>query len=732
MDIDKLCRQCFAPLNQQGDCTVCHGDGGQRPASHLPQQTILNGKYVVGQSLRQDAQGITYLAYDLMLELCVAIKEYFPADMLSRSSDGFVVIPAAEKSGLLEDELTQYLEEARILTEFKSLPNTAGVLDYFRENGTAYCVMHYIRGRSLRELLPQQGLFRYEQAIRVLLPVMDSLSQMHTKDIFHRDICPDNILLTQDGRPVLLNTGAALILQSPASAKKQLIPKPGYAPKELYRQYEAQGAWTDVYGMAATLYNMVTGQRPTEALHRVSLDRLVYPTQMGAAAPALLDVVLKKALSVEAAERYQSLEEFSFALRAVLESGSARTAVPAVQKPEKKSPLVPLVIAGAVMVAAAVVTVLLVFGPKPQDNALPAQVQNAASQDSEETAQRVPFDLEVTLKKTAQYDKDYGECVTVTPRFETADTALLDLLDDKITSRITDQNYAEPMRGVMLQAMDESFVQALCFFDNGGIDGVKNVGVCIDVKNLKRITWKNMFEPDDIDDVEEKLNKDTVDLLNNASAPGYSASGDIFQGDTPFFIDREGITFMLNISALPSSGITQTQLVKFPWDYLGFKLAYSREDMPLSTKLGLSASSWPVLAPYDYSRYIDYIDSLPGETVGGYDVEDGDEEDPGDYSPANEDEAYYQEIDNLIFQGEYRYYSYSELADKSEWELCIIRNGMFALSGKIFTGNVWCIDYFPSRSWYTPVKSNVRDEMNDYQKENVRLITRIEEEYGWR
>jgi serine/threonine protein kinase len=141
------------------------------------------------------------------------------------------------------------------------------VKSFFRAHGTGYCVMDYVEGLTLKQYLERQpgGRISVEQAWRLLQPVMDALRAVHREGLLHRDLAPDNIYITRQGRVKLLDFGAARFAAGEHSKSLSIILKPGYAPEEQYRSRGKQGPWTDVYGLAATFYRAITGTPPPEA-----------------------------------------------------------------------------------------------------------------------------------------------------------------------------------------------------------------------------------------------------------------------------------------------------------------------------------------------------------------------------------------------------------------------------------------------------------------------------------
>jgi hypothetical protein len=178
--------------------------------------------------------------------------------------------------------------------------------------------MDYVDGITLRHYLDQQpgGRISVADALKLLMPVMDALRAVHKAGLLHRDLAPDNIYLTEDGRIKLLDFGAARFAASEHSKSLSIILKPGYAPEEQYRARGKQGPWTDVYGLAATCYRAITGAVPPEALDRLDNDDLVPPSRLGIAITPGQEATLLQALAVKAGQRFQSMAELQQAWRA--------------------------------------------------------------------------------------------------------------------------------------------------------------------------------------------------------------------------------------------------------------------------------------------------------------------------------------------------------------------------------------------------------------------------------
>ncbi len=305
------CPNCFGDFSA-APCPHCGWQpGADNPPPALALSTLLDGRYRIGRVLGHGGFGITYLARDENLQLRLAIKEYLPRDCATRAQDGVsLAIYSGQAGEQFAYGLDRFLDEARALARFDQHPGVVTVKSFFRAHGTGYCVMDYVEGLTLKQYLERQpgGRIPVEQAWRLLQPVMDALRAVHKEGLLHRDLAPDNIYITRDGRVKLLDFGAARFAAGEHSRSLSIILKPGYAPEEQYRSRGKQGPWTDVYGLAATLYRAVTGTVPPEALDRLDQDDLVVPSRLGIAITAGQEAVLLKALAVKADARYPSMQ----------------------------------------------------------------------------------------------------------------------------------------------------------------------------------------------------------------------------------------------------------------------------------------------------------------------------------------------------------------------------------------------------------------------------------------
>lgn len=317
--MSRTCSNCFQPLPEGVEvCPVCGYDSrktvGKYPLA-LPEGTVLNGQYILGRVLGQGGFGITYVAQDHRTGSLVAVKEYFPDTMATRSQ-GYTV---SAYTGQREDNFTYgkecFLNEAKTLAEFIGNPNIVRVYSYFEENNTAYFVMEYVQGTSFQDYLKERGSIPWQEAKWILFPVMEALAAVHAKGIVHRDVTPDNIYITKTGEVKLLDFGAARYSLGDKSRSLDVVLKHGYAPKEQYSRHGRQGPFTDVYALGATFYFAITGRVPPDSIDRQDEDELILPSSLGIKIPIGVEDALCKALAVSAQDRFQSMGDFQLALR---------------------------------------------------------------------------------------------------------------------------------------------------------------------------------------------------------------------------------------------------------------------------------------------------------------------------------------------------------------------------------------------------------------------------------
>lgn len=275
----------------------------------LKKDSILKDRYRIIKKLGQGGFGVTYLAIDSGIEQYVVLKECFPLHLTERDDTlGYIKLIHKENTPLFEKELKKFLDEARRMAKLQHISEIAKVLGYFKENNTAYIVMEYVKGTNFRTFIENMDEpFTFEKGRDFLLPIIRALNEVHKKGLIHRDLTPENILIKEDRSIKVIDFGASREFVDDKT--KTILVKSGYAPLEQYSKKEKQGPWTDVYGICAVFYEMLTGAAPQDSLSRMESDELYPPSMYGAEITVEQENVLMKGLSQNYQQRYQSMKQ---------------------------------------------------------------------------------------------------------------------------------------------------------------------------------------------------------------------------------------------------------------------------------------------------------------------------------------------------------------------------------------------------------------------------------------
>ncbi len=329
------CLSCMNTYEENTNiCPFCAYDQTTAPreAYHLKPGIVLHGRYIVGKVLGYGGFGVTYIGFDAKLERKVAIKEFLPTTFATRlpGDTHLTVYNNGNVPQQFGTGLQRFVEEAQTLAQFNGVPGIVDIYDTYLGNNTAYIVMQFLKGSDVKGIITNQGVMEYEMARDIILKVCDTLTAVHAKNIIHRDLSPDNIYVTDEGDVKLLDFGAARYESAVNSKSLSVILKSGYAPEEQYRSKGEQGAWTDVYALAATFYKMITGQTPPDSMERAINDEIQEPSKLGAKIPPSVENALLNALHVRKSDRTQTVAQFKEQL---LADGVQRIKV----KPKKES-----------------------------------------------------------------------------------------------------------------------------------------------------------------------------------------------------------------------------------------------------------------------------------------------------------------------------------------------------------------------------------------------------------
>ena len=332
VDPNKLCLGCMRELNKVARfCPYCgfSKDTYSQPKNSLPLYEILNGKYLVGKVIGMGGFGITYMGWDFYQSKKVCIKEYFPRQIATRNtgsggsyseqlsvsvhyttneSTHHTAETTSKEQQAYTKGLNAYIKEAENLSKFYLMPGIVSVRDFFYGNNTAYIVMEFIDGIDLKKYAKMKGgKLMPDEVFALLKDVLKTLNEVHKKNIIHRDISPDNIMLDKKMRAKLIDFGAAKDYEHNEKLPVQL--KRGYAPIEQYSRMGNQGPWSDVYSMCASIYYLLSGIRIPDAKERQKEDTVMLLQAVGVPIEEEKDLAIKKGLAIEIKDRYKSIAE---------------------------------------------------------------------------------------------------------------------------------------------------------------------------------------------------------------------------------------------------------------------------------------------------------------------------------------------------------------------------------------------------------------------------------------
>ena len=278
----------------------------------LRKGTRLIGRYTIEGVLGQGGFGITYLGMDELHKKKVAIKEFFPQGIVTRNieyEDTVTVTLVGEKENYDKGK-ERFLKEAQTMAMFSKDKGIVKALDFFEINNTAYIVMEYLEGVTLKQYLRENERIDAEDLVELLVPLIEALDEIHSQGLIHRDISPDNIMVLPDGRIKLMDFGEARDYTEFGEKSLSIVLKPGYAPPEQYQTHGVQGPWTDIYALCATMYKCITGENPPDAIDRLVDDHLKKISAFGIPVLPQIEEAIIKGMSVSAQDRYQNVGDF--------------------------------------------------------------------------------------------------------------------------------------------------------------------------------------------------------------------------------------------------------------------------------------------------------------------------------------------------------------------------------------------------------------------------------------
>ena len=321
----KRCMGCMELYEAVYDvCPYCGSEEGEsaKELLHIDPGTLLRNRYIIGQALGYGGFGVTYIAWDTQLKRKLAIKEYLPSEFATRMvhQQNLVISGKEKQQHQYLEGMKKFLQEGQKLAQVGNIDGIVHMYDCFEANNTAYITMEYLEGETLGAYLEREGKVTEQEAMDLLMPVLQALEAVHEKGIIHRDIAPDNIFLSRDAngeiKVKLIDFGAARFATTSHSKSLTVLIKPGYSPEEQYRSNGDQGTYTDVYALAAVLYRMVTGVQPPDAFERRTAietkkrDPLEDPSSYNKALTNNFVNAMLNALNVRVEDRTATIGEF--------------------------------------------------------------------------------------------------------------------------------------------------------------------------------------------------------------------------------------------------------------------------------------------------------------------------------------------------------------------------------------------------------------------------------------
>ena len=430
LNTERLCLGCMNDNGGEAICSICGYDSKEfNDSEFLATSTWLKDRYLVGRAFENNGEGVTYIGWDNRNDTIVNIREYFPKGAAIRKSSGSISIVEGSEFTFNEG-IMNFLELNRKLLKISGVHSFLEAVEVFETNGTAYAVFKAVQGITLREFLIRNGgNLKWEQARPLFLPLITTVATLHENGIIHRGISPETIIVGRDGKLRLTGICIRPTRMSKSNMTIQLFP--GYSAVEQYG-YDIEcrdGKYTDVYGMAATLFRVLMGKAPTDVTERISNDTMEVPSRYAETLPKFVLSSLANALQIMPENRTQDMDAFRISLTpvssntATVQTTVAQTQVvpnvsKVVEKKEvsnKKYILTASAITAAVFIVLAVVVYFIFLKPAPADNddngSIPSQSTPAIN--SEVTSENlIPSEVGDNLYQVPDFvGKKYSDVV---------------------------------------------------------------------------------------------------------------------------------------------------------------------------------------------------------------------------------------------------------------------------------------------------------------------------------
>lgn len=305
-----LCMSCMGELNDHGTCPLCgYFDTESYISSYLAPKTFLSERYIVGKLIGYSGESALYIGFDTETGRKVTIREYMPDTLCVRERDEEIVSVRSNKLPLYKTYLAEFIELHTTLMRSPNIRCVQPVLDVFTQNNTAYAVMEYIGGISLKAYLTNCGeVMTWEQIKELFPPVLTALSMLHGLGIIHRGISTSTIFVSEKNELRLIGFSISAAHTADSDIGYEVFG--GYAAPELYSSSKRNGSWTDVYGISAVLYRCLTGVIPPSAPDRLTEETLTDPMLISRHVPKNVSDVIMRGMRLDAEERTATITEF--------------------------------------------------------------------------------------------------------------------------------------------------------------------------------------------------------------------------------------------------------------------------------------------------------------------------------------------------------------------------------------------------------------------------------------
>ena len=305
-----LCMGCMEEFDGEGACPHCgYSDSTHGNPSYLAPKTVLDGRYIVGKLLSFNGESAVYMGYDNTNEEKVIIKEYMPDALCSRSKTGPELVVDPGSVVQYKNYMSEFVELNKTLSRHRTMSHIVAPTDMFSQNNTAYVILQYTNAVTLKQYLADNaGELTWEQVKKLFPPLLTTLSCIHNSGILHRGISLETILVTDRGELKLTGFSIPAIRTVNTDLAPELYA--GYSAPEQYSASEWEGTWTDVYGVAAVMYRLLTGCMPTEAIARSSRESLLEPAKINPNVPANVSKVISGAMRLSCETRIHTVTDF--------------------------------------------------------------------------------------------------------------------------------------------------------------------------------------------------------------------------------------------------------------------------------------------------------------------------------------------------------------------------------------------------------------------------------------